>query len=232
MAKLYDRCGHSPGGRWFESVNAGLEDQKVVILNDSVARLLHMTMTGPVRRQTSLSVRKGGWLDDIAERLDLYRRFETLPGRRAGHMSPLDWDRFGSAVESFGPELREVAAATKLAKDPRFSWTLPIWLAAGAQIEHVIFTTRRVDAMLASRQHNRLHSFSSQSDAKNSIIYAIGVSMSACWDHEVEYTLLRFPDFLGDVDALHRLPLLRDLGQDDFEKIVGDLIRADLVHHS
>lgn len=203
----------------------------MVRLNDTIAGRLGMTMTGPVRKPSPLSLPSEGWLARTAERLDFYRRLDTLPGRRARRMSPIDWACFDEVVASLRQQLLQVAGETKVSKDPRFSWTLPVWLAAGADVEHVIFTSRKVEAMLASRQQNRLVSFSSASDAKNSLIYSIGVALSSCWDNDVDYTLLRFPDFLGDLELLHGLPLLRELDWNEFEKVAADVVRSDLVHH-
>jgi hypothetical protein len=230
LAALYQELGYSPGGYWTAGVSAGLEASDVVEVNDAIARDLDMTMTGPARKARRLHAPPG--TARIVERLDLYRRFETLPGRRARDLTLLDWERFDEVVSARGEQLRTLASEKLIVKDPRFCFTLPVWLAAGAAVTHVVIATRDVDAMLKSRQVNRLISFSSTTDAKNSLIYAIGSCLATCWDHRVPHTILRYPDFLWEVPSLHReLPLLQDLDYEQFEAATSKVFREDLVHH-
>lgn len=230
LALLYESCGFPPGGHWSPAQHAGLEDERVVAANEQLAHDLGMTMTGPPRPHQR-SLRPDSPLAALSRRLDLYHRLDTMPGRRARRVGLADWDRLPEVVARRGDALRDLAAASAVVKDPRFTWTLPVWLAAGADVSHVVLTSRNLDAMLDSRLQHRLLSFASRSEARNSLIYGIGMCLAACWDHSVPHTLLRFPDFVTDLEVLHGLPLLRDVAPDRFRSIAEDVIRPDLVHH-
>jgi hypothetical protein len=105
-------------------------------------------------------------------------------------------------ARDLGPFLRETAAATVLCKDPQFSWTLPVWIAAGADIEHVVVSYRGASAMVGSRVAAGHLRFSSPNDARNAMIYAAGNVITALADSSVPHTILRFPQYLQDLDAV------------------------------
>ena len=74
------------------------------------------------------------------------------PGPKAA-LGEQRWDLVGELAEKYGPQLHEIAARYEVCKDPRFVWTLRVWLAAKVPIEHVVLTFRRVDDVIGSAQY-------------------------------------------------------------------------------
>jgi hypothetical protein len=230
LSALYHELGFDPGGSWWPEINAGLEDIEVVAANDLIARDLRLTMLGPARGPARLTLPEGSVLSKISKRCQLYFKLNSLPGRRARTVRLFSWDRLDEVAAQHGPHLKDLAATRLVAKDPRFMWTLPVWIKAGADVGGVILTTRNMQACLASNNSGRFLSFSSQTDARNSLIYGLGVCIAACTDADISYRVLQFPHFLDDVELLAGLPLLRDRARGDVEAAARRLVKPDLVH--
>ncbi len=123
-----------------------------------------------------------------------------------------------------------LARDTEVVKDPRFSYLFPVWLAAGAAIDHVVITMRDLDAMVASRLAAGQTELSA-SELRKSLQYAIGMVSAAVAEHEVPHTWLRFPDFLQDPAALYDvLPFPRPVERDRFTAAAERLFDQSKVH--
>lgn len=238
LAALYKELGFDPGGEFHPELSAGLETQDVVALNQAVAHELHLTIVGKARKRNRLEDFVGARLAQVVRsRVDrnrleaAYRRLDALPGRRARRLHLLDWSDLDRVAAKLGPQLVEAAERHLVVKDPRFCWTLPVWLAARAPVDHVVMTSRSLDAAVASRSAAGLMSVGSLSAARNSLAYGIGVCLTTCWDHDVPTSVLRFPEFLSRPDELRRrLPLMGQVHPSDFERAVTAVMRPDMVH--
>jgi hypothetical protein len=226
LARLYKELGFDPGGRWHPEINAGLEDSSVIAANTDVAAALGMSLmrprmsvpaaAAPARRVIPRGLRK--------------KAYRLIARRRAPQL--MDWSRFPETVERYGDRLVELAAERRVVKDPRFSWTLPVWAAAGAPIDHVIICTRDLSAVSASREATGNESFNT-SAIRNSIVYGVGMAFVTVQDYALPHTVLRFPDFLEDPADLHRrLTFPEPVEQDDVASALARVRRADLVHHN
>lgn len=238
LAALYKEMGFDPGGEFHPELSAGLEAADVVALNQSVAHELHLTIVGKARKRNRLEDFVGtGLAEVIRARVDrnwlerMYRRYDAMPGRRARRLRLVEWGDLESVATKLRPQLVAAAERHPLAKDPRFCWTLPVWLAAGAPVEHVIMTSRALDEAIASRSAAGLMSVGTSSTARNSLAYGIGLCLTTCWDHDVPVSVLRFPEFLSRPDELRlRLPLMDDVDPLVFERAVASVLRPDMVH--
>jgi len=237
VAKLYLELGFDPGGSWMTSVDAGLEEKEVVSANLRIMEAVGFGHLGPPIQKPSPLTKPllALWerfapqkLDDYMERL-VYR-MPTLVSRRRGFMR---WDKLDEVIERFGPELRRVAQSRDVAKDPRFLWTLGTWADAGAAIDHVVICIRSLDAMIKSRVAAGHLRFMSRAEARTSIVYGLGLCMSALYDHKLSYSIQRFPDFLDDPDQLYRaLRFPQQVSRADFQTAFERIVDRDLVHDS
>jgi hypothetical protein len=205
LAAVYKELGFDPGGVWVERTRAGLEDQRFFSLNNQMAAQLGMTM---LKR-----------LPKAAAAADEEAVFQ-----------PADWDLLDDVVARNRDSMLALARETEVVKDPRFSYLLPVWLAAGAAIDHVVITTRDLEAMVASRLAAGQTELSAP-QLRNSLVYAIGVVTAAVLDGEVPHTWLRFPDFLQDPAALYDvLPFPRPVERDRFTAAAERLFDQSKVH--
>lgn len=236
LATLVNELGFDVGGDWYERLAAGGE------------------APGPVRANESL-IRELGVLDlwraqGIGDRTAVQRRFaragKILPkplgeaGRAAFHRlrklkpdgfsSGIRWDSVQEIADRQGGRLREIASQHAIVKDPRFCWTLPVWLAAGVIPEHVLVSVRDVAAMVASRERAE-RTFLYSNGARNAIVYSLGLCLATLYDAGIEHSVVRFPDFLSNAPALHaamRFP--KEVGREEFVTAFDSVRRDEAVH--
>lgn len=233
LASVYKEAGAEPGGQWLQGVNAGYEDRRIVLINLAIAESLETTMLGrgasepPVPK---LSAKLRRFVGPELRRSLRHRYRKAFPKRMAG-LQPIDWSRFDATVQKFGKELRELSEEVALCKDPQFCLTLPVWLAAGAKVEHVVVTTRSFQDMVSSRTVAGHSHFKASSDLQNSLVYAWGNLMACLQDASVAQTILRFPDFLETpAETVERLPTLDVVGREALLLAFERVVDGDLVH--
>ena len=239
VAQIYRELGFDPGGFWIPEYNAGLEDHEVVRANAAIIRDLRITVLADsygnemLRREIADPTdpprsKFNWWLGNRAARLAA-----LCLGRRADPLELIDWSTFQNLVAVRGPALVEMAARLPVVKDPYFCWTLAVWAAAGAQIDHVLVCVRNFDAMVESRFAAKQLFFSSRSGAKNSFVYGMGLCMMTVLEHRIPYSVVRFPDFLNNPEGLYNAlrfpaPVTIDQFRDAFARVAS----ADMVHDS
>lgn len=173
-------------------MRAGLEDSRVVELNSRIIRLLGV---GIPTRNAPQWIRNARLPLPSALRTLVRSRFEVVPEILARRPA-VHWERFHGTVDRLGGELVDEATAHQVVKDPRFCWTLPVWAAAGAPLDHVLICLRSVDAVIRSRIRIGHLDPSSWSATKNAFILAAGMCLTAVNDYSLDYDLVRFPRFL------------------------------------
>lgn len=218
LAHLYKQLGFDPGGAWSAEVQAGFEDPDVVELNDAIVRRLRITMAEPPRRKPPEPVRRLGRRAPAEVRQALATAFDRVWPKRKGPTSPL-WDRLPSLLGDYGEDLRRVARSKTVVKDPRFSWTLEVWALAGVPISKVVVTVRPLVAIVRSRMASGMSEGLSKNELRDALTYGFGACMLTLYTHDIPHVLLRFPEFLNDVDGLHeRLPLPATVPLDEFRE--------------
>lgn len=238
LAGIYHELGFSPGGAWVEANRGGWESPDITERNQFLLRELGITAYGPPGRYKQLSEFLGDRLArtiknrSTDEQRQRWRHaVDKLPFRNAAALSLIPFEHSRAVVEATGPSLRKVAAEYAVAKDPLFSWTLPIWLAAGADVSHVVISTRNIDEALASHDASSHWQFRSASDAKNSLLYSLGATIWSCLDHGVPFSFVRYPDFLDDVRGLYdALVFPSDVSFETFEATFRAVYRPTLVN--
>jgi len=206
LAEVYKQLGFDPGGAWVERTRAGLEDPRFFSLNNRLAAQLGMTMLKRFPRRAPAA-------DDDEVTFE-----------------PADWNRLDGVVAHNRDAMLEAARSTEVVKDPRFSYLLPVWIAAGASIDHVVITNRDMDAMVASRLAAGQTEMSA-SQVRNSLTYALDVVSTAVEEHDIPHTWLRFPDFLGDPAVLYDvLPFPAQVERDRFTEVAMAVFDPGLVH--
>jgi hypothetical protein len=199
VALLYRELGFDPGGEWYPEWGAGLEDPSVVELNSAIIRALGVGI--PLRDAP-------GWLQDLklpmppAVRTFFRSRFEVLPEILTRRPS-VRWERFPATVARFAPDLVREAQAHSVVKDPRFCWTLPVWAASGASIDHVLVCLRNVDSMLRSWLRMGRLNRGSWTATKNAFIQATGMCLSAVTDYDLDHAFVQFPHFVDAPKSLY-----------------------------
>jgi hypothetical protein len=214
LAKLYQKLGFDPGGQWIPDVNAGFEAGEFWRLNNRLARDVGTTM---------LKLRPPPPSAEPAS--------DPKPEAKArNRLRMIDWDRVPAALAEHGEEMVRLSKQTPFVKDPRFTWTLPLWIAAGAEIEHVTITMRAMDDMIASR-HAAGHSRFNAVELRNAFTYGLGVVSVAVYESGLSHGFIRFPDFLSDLDGLYaalRFPSPVDL--ETFRAAADEVFDRGQVH--
>lgn len=221
VAQVYRELGFDPGGKWLASVNAGFEDDEVVSANELVAHDLGLLFLGGPRPAPPGSA-GGGLLASLKAR-----------GRPASpdQFDTIEPSRLQPAVDRHRDQLRRVAASHPVVKDPRFCWTMPVWLLAGASIDHVVLSTRAMDAVIASRRAAGHLRYRTEAAATNELIYALGVCFAALSEHDVPHSVVRFPHILDCPEQLAAtLPFPSPVAPDRIAEAVRSVARRDLVH--
>jgi hypothetical protein len=215
LARLYQELGFDPGGNWNPDVRAGLEHGKFWRLNNEIATAAGITMLHPAKPAAPepkvappppptgyRRIVRGG-------RRRLAKALSPAPLQsgtprpaRPSRVLLADWDRVPAVIDKYHDRMVRLSKETVVVKDPRFMFTLPLWLAAGAQIEHVTITVRPMADMVASRKAAG-HSEFNPVELRNSLTYGLGVITAAVLEYNVSHSYIAFPGFLHDLDALH-----------------------------
>lgn len=234
LARLYTELGFNPGGRWEPAWNAGLEDEAVTRMNLALAS--ELGVSADMRRGGRFLQELGKLIRASEGRLSarLHSRarvaVDALRYRRVA-IDLLDWSSIARSAERHGEELRALAKERAVVKDPRFCFTLHVWLAGRAQVDAVVLTERSLDALAASRVRVGFTSHRAQVWAKNNYAYGIGLLLSATTEYRIPVTTLQFPDFLEDPDALHAaLPLPEPRTPEEFRQAYEAVYDPSLVH--
>jgi hypothetical protein len=243
LAALYRELGFDPGGTWHEESRSGYEDEAVTSLNRAV---LDALMAGPpdepprspsflrksARAALPISVRV-----PVSKALGLYRPEEAsdptdfLPGMIRGRPGRIQWNRMNDVVGRFGQPIREVAAATPVAKDPTFGWTLGVWVLAGAPIDHVVVCVRALEAMERSRARMVGAQEGSIQALKERGIDRLGTCIQAIYEHDLEHSIIRFPHFVKDPDGLYgALRFPTPVTRQRFRIAFDAIVRPELIH--
>jgi hypothetical protein len=207
LSLLYKELGFDPGGNWIPEARAGLEHGDFWKFNNKLAAEIGATMLHPPKR---------------------LRDKPAAPAKSRVRLAR--WDRLDAVVETHGARMVELAKKTPVVKDPRFIWTLPIWLAAGAEIDHVVITVRAMEDVVASRQAAGQSEFSAV-ELRNSLTYGLGVATATVIAHDVSHSFIRFPDFLSDIDGLYTaLRFPEPVAFDRFQAAAASVFDHDQVH--
>jgi hypothetical protein len=232
IAALYEELGFDTGGRWVESINAGLEDARVVEMNETLMAELNLfgakrTLVPPAWKRT---VKRHVSPDRLQQAREVLARGPHLPAR--GTLQLLDWDRMDEVVDKHGAKLRELSADRPVVKDPRFRYTLEVWLRAHADVSHVLLSLRELEAAMKSKVAAGYERDHAGPELRNWLVYGLGLCMDAVLTHRVPFDLVHFPDFLDRPEMLYAAmtfpdPVERSRFMAAFERVA----RPDMVHH-
>jgi hypothetical protein len=239
LASLYKELGFDPGGGWRPQENSGLEDSAFVRANDALMADLGTSSGlgrggkhGPGSERSQRLNQLLGSSTFLQSNHRLATAVDGLRFRRAS-LDLIDWSLLDQVVEQHGQSLVQLCAGTDVVKDPRFCWTLPVWLASGAPITCIVLTLRALDAMVDSRlrvQGAMVEPYA-RSWVKNNFAYGIGLAVATAADHRVALQTFRYPDFLnGPEDLYERLPLPESRSWDEFSAAFEKLNDNSLVH--
>jgi len=221
LAQVYRELGFDPGGRWMPAVSAGFEDDDVVAANELVAHDLGLLFLGGPRPMAPKRAGEG-FLAGLRPR---------RPSSSPDGFDTIEPDRIGPAVDHHRDRLRALAAAHVVVKDPRFCWTLPVWLRAGAGIDHVVLSTRAMGAVIASRRAAGHLRYRTEAAATNELLYGLGVCVAALSEYDVPHSVVRFPHVLDCPESLlSTLPFPEPVPADRITEAVRSVARRDLVH--
>jgi hypothetical protein len=230
LALLYRELGFDPGGRWRDEVRAGLEDRRCVDLNQAV---LDAMGTSPNGRRGDVPPQVRASLRHIVPkglRQRARQHFRSRTPQRT--IPPVRWSRVPDVVDQLGSSLRAYAAQTAVVKDPRFCFTLGVWLASGAPIDHVVVTVRDSAASAASRVKADLSKFADEDTMRTSTVLGLGALFDTLLSADVPYRVLRFPAWPTNVDDLATLPFPRAVPPDEVRSAAARVFDPALVRHS
>ena len=146
-------------------------------------------------------------------------------------MSLFPFSRLGEVASERRDALRSIVAARRVAKDPLFSWTLPVWVKAGVDVEYVTISTRTIDEAYGSHSAAAHMHFKSANDGKNSLIYGLGLTIATCLDAAIPFGMVRFPDMLSDPVELYRGLRFPDaVSFERFCEVFEEVVDRNLVH--
>lgn len=145
------------------------------------------------------------------------------------------WDLVSELADRHGERIREIAGSLPVAKDPRFAWTLRVWLEAKAPIEHVVLTLRRVDDLIGSAHHAGMarpkETIDDWNRARTALVYRIGSAITSVGDYRVPHSILWFPDYLSKPQELYEeLVFPSPVSWENFLRAFKKVMKPDLVH--
>ncbi|MEX2395071.1 MAG: hypothetical protein WD826_11395 [Actinomycetota bacterium] len=201
LAALYRELGFDPGGGWRDDIRAGLEAADVVEINSMLCAEINAPVGPPPRPP----------------------------------LGQQQWHRVGELADKHGKQLRALAKGRDVAKDPRFAWTLRIWLEAGAEINHVVMTMRKVEDVIGSAEYAGMRKHPASTEGLNGsrsvVIYRMGSLLATVGDYDVPHTVLWFPRYLADAEALYRqLVFPKHVDRDTFIEVFERTVNPDFVH--
>jgi hypothetical protein len=232
IASVYEELGVSVGGEWVPTINAGLEDPEIVEANEIIMSTLGLT--GFHRSLVPASMKRMIKRHVSASTIERVRgSADSRPRIRQGHhLSLLDWDRMADLVQSMGSRLRGLAEDHPVAKDPRFRYTIPAWLASGANIEYALISLRNLDAAMESKVAAGYESAGSRVQLRNWLVYGFGLCIDTLLEHDVEHAMVRFPDFLQAPETLYRaMRFPEPVEQERFMSAFKRVVRPEMIHH-
>jgi hypothetical protein len=237
VAQICRDLGLDPGGVWNPAARAGFEDREVVRANRDIIQDLGIRGSGrrfgfmPDERFPSGIKRFARSMLPEPRQRQIRSMIRHPPWRSKHLMDVIRWDRLDGAVARHGARLRQLAATRAASKDPAFCWTLTVWMAAGASIDHVVIAIRSLDAMAQSRVSQDWLSRRSHGAIKNWFAYGFGLLMSAVYDHRLSYAITRFPDFLRQPEQLYEaLRFPEPVPFERFLEVFHRHVKPDFVH--
>lgn len=240
VAQLYRELGFDPGGQWYPSVRAGLEAPDIVEVNNAIASELGIDPL--IRGHRPGIFHFPPWVGSVAHSVKpflpqwIVTKAKMLLAKnhdRSGQLRLADWEKFGGVVSKYQATLREISQSHEVVKDPRFSWTLMVWAAAGAQIDHVVVCIRALDSMVRSRLAAGHLETQLLGEAKNSLIYGMGMCLSALYGYDIPHSIIKFPMFLDDAAYLYKaLQFPKHVEYKHFMKAFDHIIDRSKVHES
>lgn len=198
LASLYREMGHDPGGHWNPAVNAGLEDASVARLNDLL--LQRMSLRVPEMAEILGRTAELRRAIPAGARTRVRRALRHLLAASPLHRPSLAfrWDMVEPLAREYAMEIAQVSADRTVVKDPRFLWTLPIWLAAGSTIEHVVISLRELSQVVASRRRAQQLELFTDEQLVNTLTASLGVAVTGLVERRVPFSIVRYPDFLTE----------------------------------
>jgi hypothetical protein len=140
------------------------------------------------------------------------------------------WDRYPRVVDTHRSRIRSLAQSHQIVKDPRFCWTIGVWAAAGADIDHVLVCTRHLGASIDSRRAANQVAERAR-HIPNTMAYGLGLCMAEIHSHRLEHDVVRFPDFLAAPESMFesmRFPA--SVERERFLQVFHDLADDNRVH--
>jgi hypothetical protein len=190
----------------------------------------------------------GGWEDDKRaglEERDVVKMNTKLCEELGAPIGPPPrtplgkqrWDRVAELADKHGKKLRKLAEGRDVVKDPRFCWTLRVWVAAGAPISHIVLTLRKVEDVIGSAAHAGMRkpvdevSAEQLNDARSTVTYRIGAVLTAAAESGLPYSTLWFPGYLSDPEGLYAsLSFPKPLSLDAFMEGFRKTVKPDFVN--
>jgi len=208
IARLYQELGFDPGGAWIPKVNAGLESPDIVAVNDAIIKELGIeTLLG-----NSLALRYrfpkiysfGSIIKPLLpQRIRKRVRPMLMLMNASKDVQLVRWEKLADVAKKYKIVLHDISDSHIVAKDPRFCWTLMVWAVVGVQIEKVLICVRSINSMVRSRFSAGHLKVRSMSKAKNSLIYGMGLCITALHTYNIEYNIIQFPSFLRQPRKLY-----------------------------
>jgi hypothetical protein len=145
------------------------------------------------------------------------------------------WDRVSELAERHGPDLHRLAATRPVVKDPRFVWTLRVWLEAKVPVEHVVLTFRRPDDVIESAEYAGMGQPKANVEALNQarsvVIYRMGSVITALGEYGTPHSLLWFPDYLSEPEKVFEaLAFPQPIERERFLKVFRKTVNPKHVH--
>lgn len=218
LADLYRNLGFDPGGGWQDAIRAGREQKDVVELNNELSDALNVRrLARPVGAAAAGQAAVDGGAREGAPQIGSER-----------------WDLVPELADRFGDRIRELSRQWTVVKDPRFCWTLRIWLAAKAEIDHVVVTLRRVEDVVRSAKAAGMARPDEENDVnllRSATMFRIGCLLTTFSEYPVPHNVLWFPRYLDDPETLHEtLPLPEPVKLSKFKRALKKTVNPDFVH--
>jgi hypothetical protein len=229
LAHLYSDLGFDPGGHWNDDHRAGFEADDVLSVNSSIADELGVSIFAPLLHVPSTMHKMAKPLVPVWLRGRI--RSRQIPFLSRDRVDCIQWECLQDVVARHRERVLEISDRRPVAKDPQFCFTLGVWAEIGVPIDHIFLCIRDVDASVRSRRDLGITGHSEDA-AKNLLMYGFGASVLVAEAYGLEYTILRFPEFIENPEDLYqRLRFPEPVTSEQFCEVFNRVVRRELVHN-
>ncbi len=204
LARLYQELGYNVGGgeEWWDEADAGLEPADVNELNLGIMRQLALPSGFPGK---AFAAKIWRFINKLIPKGAKRGVTETIRNSRIVRNNLIlnRYSDISKVAEQHKDEIISISKKYEVAKSPTFARALPVWIEAGADIDHVIISARDVESVTKSQERAGFLRYDSFDMGCNHYALLAGMCLSTVVKYDVSFTIMQFPKFVEDHSHLY-----------------------------